>query len=75
MTDETQACLGAFNTVCSYIGTREIVQEHITFRVLPLVNEWEMLKIKEDSLSKQGVEKGLKYTYQYKSQFGHDENG
>jgi hypothetical protein len=33
MTDETQACLGAFNTVCSYIGTRDLVQEHITFRV------------------------------------------
>jgi hypothetical protein len=37
--DKAQACLVAFNTVCSYIGTRDLVQEHITFKVWPLVNE------------------------------------
>jgi hypothetical protein len=53
--------------VCSYIGTRYLVQEHIAFRVWPHVNEWEMPKIQEGSPSKQGAEKGglvnLKYTY------------
>jgi hypothetical protein len=28
----------AFNTVCSYIGTRDLVQEHIAFKMWPLVN-------------------------------------
>jgi hypothetical protein len=34
----------AFNTVYTYIGTRDLVQEHIAFKAWPLVNEWEMLK-------------------------------
>ena len=27
--NEVQACLMAFNMVCTYIGTRDLVQEHI----------------------------------------------
>jgi hypothetical protein len=42
--NEVQACLMAFHTVCSYIGSRDLVQEHIIFKVWPLTNEWEMLK-------------------------------
>jgi hypothetical protein len=42
--DKAQACLVDFNTVCNYIGTRDLVQEHIAFKVWPLVNEWEMPK-------------------------------
>jgi hypothetical protein len=42
--DRDQGCLMAFNTVCSYISTRDLVQEHIAFKVWPLVAEWEMLK-------------------------------
>jgi hypothetical protein len=42
--NEVQACLMAFNIVCTYIGTRDLVQEHIAFNVWPLVNEWEMSK-------------------------------
>jgi hypothetical protein len=42
--NEVQACLMAFNTVCTYIGTRDLVQEHIAFKVWPLANEWEMPK-------------------------------
>jgi hypothetical protein len=30
-------CQKAFSTVCSFIGTRELIQEHIAFRVWPLV--------------------------------------
>jgi hypothetical protein len=33
--DKAQACLVAFNTVCSYIGTRDLIQEHIAFKVCP----------------------------------------
>jgi hypothetical protein len=27
--NEVQACQMAFNTICTYIGTRDLVQEHI----------------------------------------------
>jgi hypothetical protein len=42
--NEAHACLMAFNTVCSYISTGDLVQEHISFKVWPLVNDWEMSK-------------------------------
>lgn len=71
MTDEAQACLVTFNVVCSYIGTRDLVQKHIAFWVWPLVNQWEMLKVKEGSPSKQVAKKGglvnLNYTYGYRN--------
>jgi hypothetical protein len=67
--DKSQACLVAFNTMCSYIGTRDLVQEHIAFNVWPLVNEWEMSMETTDSSSEGGLFY-LKYTYHYISQFG-----
>jgi hypothetical protein len=42
--DAAEACQKAFSTVCSFIGTRDLIQEHITFRVCPLVESWEMPK-------------------------------
>jgi hypothetical protein len=35
--DIVKACQRAFNTVCSFIGTIDLIQEHIAFRVWPLV--------------------------------------
>jgi hypothetical protein len=67
--DKAQACPVAFNYVCSYIGTRDLVQEHIAFKVWPLVNGWEMLKETTNS-SSEGSLIYLKYTYRYRSQFG-----
>jgi hypothetical protein len=66
--NEVQACLMAFNTVYTYISTRDLVQEHITFKVWPLANEWEMSKEAVAS-SNQGGLVYLKYTFWYKSQF------
>jgi hypothetical protein len=66
--DKAQACLVAFNTLSSYIGTRDLVQEHIAFKVWPLVNEWEMPKETATSSSEGGLVY-LKYTYRYRSQF------
>jgi hypothetical protein len=66
--DTAQACLVAFNIVCSYISTRDLVQEHIAFKVWPLVNEWEMTKENTDSSSESGLVY-LKYIYRYRSQF------
>jgi hypothetical protein len=38
--NEVQACQIAFNTICTYIGTRDLIQEHIAYKVWPLANEW-----------------------------------
>jgi hypothetical protein len=37
--NEVLACQVAFNTVCTYIGTRDLVQEHIAYKVWPLASE------------------------------------
>jgi hypothetical protein len=66
--NEVQECLMAFNTVCTYIGTRDLVQEHIAFKVWPLVNELEMSKETVASSSQGGLVY-LRYTFQYISQF------
>jgi hypothetical protein len=63
-----QACLMAFNTVCTYIDTRDFVQEHIAYKVWPLVNDWEMTKETAAGSSKGGLVY-LRYTYRYRSQF------
>jgi hypothetical protein len=42
--DTVEACQRAFSVVCSFIGTRDLIQEHIAFRVWPLVESWEILK-------------------------------
>jgi hypothetical protein len=66
--NEVQACLMAFNTVCTYISTKDLVQEHIAFKVWPLVNEWKMPKETTEGSSQGGLVY-LKYTYRYRSQF------
>jgi hypothetical protein len=53
--------LSSFNSVCTFIGTRDLVQEHIAYRVWPLVNEWEMPK-EATARSSQGGLVYLKYT-------------
>jgi hypothetical protein len=66
--NEVQACLMAFNTVCTYIGTRDLVQEHIAYNVWPLINDWEMSKETAAGSSEVGLVY-LRYTYRYRSQF------
>jgi hypothetical protein len=58
----------AFNNVCAFIGTRDLVQEHIAYRVWPLVNDWEMPK-ETAAGSSQGGLVYLKYTFRYRDQF------
>jgi hypothetical protein len=38
--EAAEACQKAFGTVCFFIGTRDLIQEHIAFRVWPLVENW-----------------------------------
>jgi hypothetical protein len=63
-----QACQAAFNTVCTYIGTRDLVQEHMAYKVWPLANEWEMPKETAASSSQGGLVY-LKYTFGFRNQF------
>jgi hypothetical protein len=54
--------------MCTFIGTRDLVQEHIAYRVWPLVNDWEMPK-EIDVGSSQGGLVYLKYTFRYRGEF------
>jgi hypothetical protein len=72
--NDVQACQVAFNIVCTYIGTRDLVQEHIAYRVWPLANgRWEMPKEAADGSSQNGLVY-LKYTFRYRSQFDEPNN-
>jgi hypothetical protein len=66
--NEIEACQKAFNIVCTFIGTRDLVQEHIAYRVWPLVSDWEMPK-ETTARSSQGGMVYLKYTFRYRDQF------
>jgi hypothetical protein len=66
--NDVQACQSAFNIVCTYIGTRDLVQEHIAYRVWPLANGWEMPKEAAAGSSQNGLVY-LKYNFRYRSQF------
>jgi hypothetical protein len=66
--NEIEACQRAFYSVCTFIGIRDLVQEHIAYRVWPLVNDWEMPK-EAAAGSSQGGLVYLKYTFRYKDQF------
>jgi hypothetical protein len=48
---EAQAAIVAFNDVCAHIRTRDIVQEHIAFRIWPLRAKWEMSNMSEKDAS------------------------
>jgi hypothetical protein len=58
----------AFNTICPYKGTRDLVEERIAYRVWPLASGWEMLK-EAAARSSQGGLVYLKYTFRYRNQF------
>jgi hypothetical protein len=66
--NDVQACQTTFDTVCTYIGRRNLVPEHIAYRVWPLAHGWEMPK-EVAAGSSQNVLVYLKYTFRYMSQF------
>jgi hypothetical protein len=66
--NDTETCQKAFNNVCAFIGTRDRVQEHIAYRVWPLVDNWEMPKDTAARSSKGGLVY-FKYTFIYRDQF------
>jgi hypothetical protein len=66
--EAAEECQKAFGIVCSFIGTRDLVQENIAFRVWPLVEQWEMPKETISKLDEGGLVR-LKYTFRYKGKF------
>jgi hypothetical protein len=71
--DAAKACQRAFSIVCSFIGTRDIIQEHIAFRVWPLVESWEMPK-ETITNSSEGDLVRLKYTFRFGDKFDEPNN-
>jgi hypothetical protein len=71
--DTVEACQRAFSTVCSFIGTRDLIQEHIAFRVWPLVENWEMPKETTTNSSDGGLIR-LKYTFRFREKFDEPNN-
>jgi hypothetical protein len=66
--DNVEACQKAFSTVCSFISTRDLIQEHIAFRVWPLVENWEIPKDTVAESSEGGLVR-LKYTFRFREKF------
>jgi hypothetical protein len=68
MNEAAEECQRAFGVVCSFIGTRDLVQEHIAFRIWPLVEKWEMPKETVKEPDEGGLVR-LKYTFKYGDKF------
>jgi hypothetical protein len=66
--EAAEACRRAFSTVCSFIGTRDLVQEHVAYRIWPLIDSWEMPKETISNPSEGGLVR-LKYTFRFGDQF------
>jgi hypothetical protein len=66
--NDDEACQEAFSNVCAFIGTRDIIQEHIAYRVWPLVDSWEMPKDTTARSTEGGLVR-LKYTFRYREKF------
>jgi hypothetical protein len=68
MNEAAEECQRAFDVVCSFIGTRDLVQEHIAFRIWPLVDKWGMPKETVRETDEGGLVR-LKCTFQYRDKF------
>ena len=65
---DVEACQKAFSIVCAFIGTRDIIQEHIAYKVCPLMDSWEMPKETTTESSEGGLVR-LKYTFRFREKF------
>jgi hypothetical protein len=65
---DAEACQKAFSNVCAFISTRDIIQEHIAYRLWPLVDSWKMPKDTIAESSEGGLVR-LKYTFRYREKF------
>jgi hypothetical protein len=63
----SQIALAEFRVIADHIGTRDLVQEFLAFRVFPTLKEWEMSKLKGEK--KKGEFVRLPYHYKFKKYF------
>jgi hypothetical protein len=63
----TWAALGEFEIISEHIGTRDLVQEFLAFRVFPTLREWEMPKLEGEK--KKGELVRLPYHFKFKKYF------
>jgi hypothetical protein len=63
----SQIALAEFRVIADHIGTRDLVQEFLAFRVFPTLKEWEMPMVKEEK--KKGEFVRLPYYYKFKKHF------
>jgi hypothetical protein len=63
----SQIALGKFRVIAEHIGTRDLVQEFLAFRVFPTLKEWDMPKLKGEKKKKELVR--LPYYYKFKKHF------
>ena len=56
------------HVVCSFIGTRDLVQEHVAYMIWPLVANWKMPKETISNPHEGGLVR-LKYTFRFVDQF------
>jgi hypothetical protein len=66
--EAAEGCQRAFGIVCSFIGTRDLVQEHVAYMIWPLVVNWEMPKETISNPNEGGLVR-LKYTFRFGDQF------
>jgi hypothetical protein len=66
--EAAEECRKAFGIVCSFIGTRDLFQEHVAYRIWPLVANWEMPKEAISNPHEGGLVR-LKYTFRFGDQF------
>jgi hypothetical protein len=63
----SQIALGKFRVIAKHIGTTDLVQEFLAFRVFPTLKECDMPKLKGEK--KKGELVRLPYYYKFKKHF------
>jgi hypothetical protein len=63
----TQIALAEFRIIAEHIGTRDLVQEFLAFKVFPTMKEWAMPKL--EGKKKEGELIRLPYHYKFKKHF------
>jgi hypothetical protein len=67
MGSPSQIALAEFRVISYHIGTRDLVQEFLAFRVFPTLREWEMPKLEGEN--KKGELVRLPYHYKFRKHF------
>jgi hypothetical protein len=62
----TQIALAGFRVIAEHIGTRDLVQEFLSFKIFPTMKEWAMPKLERE---KEGELVRLPYHYKFKKYF------